>query len=307
MRKKIAVIGSSNVDFIMKLSRLPRTAETITDGTFLQAFGGKGANTAVAVARAGGDTLFLGCLGEDVYAGQVLENLKADGVDPSRTFVDQGVATGAALIMLNDKGENYLAVAPGSNYRLTPERIRANADLIESAAMVLLQMEVPIETSNEILAIAGEKGTPVLFNYAPARGLEVPVGKAMTILAVNEIEAGALAGKDVKDADAAMAAAADLKGRGPEVVIVTLGAEGSVVVAEGVREVVPAFKVAAVDTTAAGDTFCGAFAVARVEGKSTPEAIRFANAAAALSVTRMGAQPSIPKRSEIEAFLKERG
>lgn len=304
MGKKIAVIGSSNVDFIMKVPRLPRIAETITDGEFFQAFGGKGANTAVAAARAGGETVFLGCLGEDVYAGQVMANLDRDGIDTSRVIVEKGVATGSALIMLNDRGENYLTVAPGSNYRLTPERARANEDLIAEAAMVMLQMEVPIETTDEILKLAGARGTPVLFNYAPARGLEVKVGSAMTILAVNEVEAGALAGREVKDADAALAAATELKSRGPAIVIVTLGADGAVVAADEVREVVPAFRVSPVDTTAAGDTFCGSFAVARVEGRPLREAVRFASAAAALSVTKMGAQPSIPGRREIDEFLK---
>lgn len=249
--------------------------------------------------------MFLGCLGNDVYADKVVENLRADGIDVSRVITESDIASGSALIMVNQNGENYLTVAPGSNYCLTPARIRENEDLIQDAAMVLLQMEIPIDTVNEVLKLSGKYGISVLFNYAPVRNLEVKVGPAMTILAVNEVEAAALSGNEVSNSAEALVAAENLRERGPAVVIVTLGADGVVIVSDEKSEIVPAFKVTPADTTAAGDTFSGAFAVARVEGRSLRDSVRFANAAAGISVTRMGAQPSIPKRGEIDAWLAE--
>ncbi len=306
MSRKIAVIGSSNVDFIMKIARLPRAAETVTDGEFFQTYGGKGANQAVAAARAGGEVALLACLGDDMYAPRIMENLEADGIDTGRIMIEKGVSTGTALIMFDAKGENYLSVAPGSNYRLTPGYIERNRDLITESALVMLQMEIPADTTRRILELAGTAGTPVMFNYAPARQLEVPVSSAMTALIVNEVEAGALAGREVRNRDDARDAARELLRRGPREVIVTLGADGAFAASPETEEHIPAFRVKPVDTTAAGDTFCGAFAVARVERLSPANSLRFANAASALSVTRVGAQPSIPKRVEIDAFLKNR-
>ena len=304
-RKGITVIGSSNVDFIMKVARLPRPGETITGGTYMQAFGGKGANSAVAAARAGGSVTFVTVLGDDVFADKIVGNLRADGVDSSRIFHDTGISTGTALIMLDDKGLNYLTVAPGANYRLTPERATLCGDLIAGSVIVLMQMEIPAETTEAVLRLAAAHGTPVMFNYAPARNLEVPVSPAMTWLVVNELEAGMLAGREVRSVTDAESASVTLLKRGPKFVVITLGAEGAFIASAGVGRHIPAFKVDPVDTTAAGDTFCGALAVATVEGRELLDAARFASAASAISVTRMGAQPSCPRRVEIDSFLEK--
>lgn len=307
MSGKITVVGSSNVDMIMQVAKLPALGETVTDGVFLQTFGGKGANQADAAARAGGDVTFLTCLGRDAFGPTVAENFARDGIDTSRIVFDETLPTGAALIMFDNNGDNYLTVAPGSNYALTPEHIDANADILASSAMVVLQLEIEVATILRTLEVCAEKGVPVLLNFAPARTSEIPIDSKINTLVVNEIEAEMLTGVLVSDVTGAKSAAEALLAKGPSTVIVTLGADGALVTTkDGLREVVPAFKVTPVDTTAAGDCFCGALTVALVEGKTLLEAVRFAGAASALSVTRMGAQPSLPTRTEIDRFLAER-
>jgi ribokinase len=299
----IAVIGSANVDLIMRVPRLPSRGETINDGEFSQVFGGKGANAAVASARAGGSVAFAGCVGEDVYGPEIAASLRSDGIDTSHLTVAHGVPTGTALIFFDAQGENYLGVAPGANGAFTPAKVAECEALIADASVLLLQMEIPAAATRAILEVARTHGTRVLFNYAPAGDLAVPVGPAMTGLVVNETEAAALTGRSVADPSEAAAAAAVLRDLGPEFVVVTLGAAGAHVESDGVRALVPAFPVEPVDTTAAGDTFCGALAVALAEGNALDAAARFANAAAALTVTRVGAQPSIPHRKDVDAFL----
>jgi len=301
---RVAVVGSSNIDLVMKMPRLPRVGETVTDATFVQAFGGKGANQAVGAARAGGDVSFVGCVGDDAYGQQVRGALAADGIDTRFVFTAPGVASGTALILVGAGGENYISVAPGANGRLTPGHVDRAREAIESAAIVVTQCEIPEETLEHVVGLAADLGKPVLLNLAPAR----PLGRAalakLAWLAVNETEAEFLTGRKVAgDRDVEDAAAA-LLASGPRGVVLTLGARGAYVAAEGVRALVPGFAVEAVDTTAAGDVHCGALAVALVEGRSVPEAVRFANAAAALSVTRLGAQPSAPRREDIETLLK---
>jgi ribokinase len=306
MNKRITVIGSTNVDFLMKLSHLPAVGETVTEGEFHQTYGGKGANQAVAAARAGGDVTFVTGLGDDQYAPILLGNFRKDGMHTEHIVTFPGVSCGSALIMLNPQGENYLAVAPGANYALTPAHITECSDLIQASAMVVMQMELPADTTLRALELAGAVGIPVLFNYAPVKALEIPITRALTGLVVNEVEAEALTGFSVRNVEEAQTAAEHLRGRGSQFVIVTLGAAGAVIVSEAGSTSVPAFQVTPVDTTAAGDTFCGSLAVALVEGHPLPEAVRFASAASAISVTRLGAQPSCPYREEIETFLREK-
>ncbi len=288
----------------MGLERLPRVGETVTDGTFTQTYGGKGANQAVAAARAGGRVSFLTCVGDDAFGRAMLENFRGDGIDvgPARTV--PGVPTGSALVMFDRRGDNYLAVAPGANYALTPQHVDENAALIGSSAMLVLQMEIPVPATRRALEIASARGVPVLFNFAPARTGELPVSDRMTGLVVNEAEAESLCGLPVRSPEEALAAAEALLGRGPKFVVLTLGAQGAYVASQDVRRHVPAFPVTPVDATAAGDVFCGALAVALVEGMPLGEAARFAGAAAALSVMQAGAQPSIPRRAEIDRFLR---
>ena len=303
MGGSIVVVGSSNVDLVMKMPRLPKRGETVTDGTFTQVFGGKGANQAVGAARAGGRVVFVGCVGEDAYGPQVVENLTCDGIDTRYLSAETGVASGTALIMVGGEGDNYITVAPGANYRLTPERVDRARDAIGSAGCVVTQCEILPETLDHVVDVAARMGKPVILNLAPARAVSESTLARLACLAVNESEAEFLTGRPVAtDADVEAAAAA-LRARGPKTVVLTLGPRGAYVDSDGVRAVVPTFPVEAVDTTAAGDVHCGALAVALVEGRALVDAVRFANAAAALSVTRLGAQPSAPSRADIDALL----
>ncbi len=301
--KKIVVIGSSNVDMIMKMDRLPEKGETITDAEFFQFYGGKGANQAVAAARAGGDVAFVNCVGEDAYTPQMVQNFRDDGMDTRFVFHEKDVASGHALVMIGGQGMNYLSVAPGANYRLTPEKIDLALPVIDQADIIMLQYEIPVETIKYIIDLAGKKGIRVLWNFAPARAFDPGYISRVNILVLNEWEAGFLAGIPVEDASDAEKAARKLIKRGVEKVIITLGDQGALAVTRTETVHDAAHKVEAVDTTAAGDTFCGAFAVAHVEGKPLKESLQFASAAAAICVTRIGAQPSIPTRKEIEEFL----
>jgi ribokinase len=299
---RVVVVGSSNIDLVMKMPRLPRVGETVTDATFVQAFGGKGANQAVGAARAGGEVSFVGSVGDDAYGAQVRGNLEADGIDTRFVFTEPGIASGTALILVGGGGENYISVAPGANYRLTPARVDSAHEAIEAASIVITQCEIPPDTLEHVVALAARLGKPVLLNLAPARPLGGDALSKLSILAVNETEAEFLTGlKVASDRDVEEAAVA-LLARGPKTVVLTLGARGAYVAGDGVRALVTGYPVEAVDTTAAGDVHCGALAVALVEGRPVVEAVRFANAAAALSVTRLGAQPSAPRRNEIEAL-----
>jgi len=300
---RVVVVGSSNIDLVMKMARLPRVGETVTDASFVQAFGGKGANQAVGAARAGAKVAFVGCVGDDAYGRQVRSNLEADGIDVRFVFAETGVASGTALIMVGGEGENYISVAPGANGRLTPAHVDRAREAIERSAVVITQCEIPEETLEHVVALGAELGKPVLLNLAPARQLSSAALARLAWLAVNETEAEFLTGRKVaSDRDVEEAARA-LLARGPKAVVLTLGARGAYVAAEGVRALVPGFAVEAVDTTAAGDVHCGALAVALVEGRPVLEAVRFANAAAALSVTRLGAQPSAPLRRDVDTLL----
>lgn len=312
MDHRIVVVGSTNVDFIMRMQHLPQRGETVTDATFVQTFGGKGANTAVAAARTGPDltTTFITALGDDLYADTLLANFAADGMDIAHVRRIKGMSTGSALVMIDAEGHNYLSVAPGSNYALTPADVDKDAGIIRTAALVVMQMEIPTPTILRTLELCEAGSVPVLFNYAPVRDLSVPITPRITGLVVNETEAGQLTRTTVTDLASARSAARKLLERGPRFVVVTLGAAGAFVLGTGVNGTgvdvtVPAFKVKPVDTTAAGDTFCGALAVALVEGRPLPEAVRFASAAAAISVTRLGAQPSVPKRAEVDALITQ--
>ena len=301
---RLVVVGSTNVDLIMRLPHLPARAETVTDGRFAQVFGGKGANTAVGARRAGGAVTFVTGLGDDTFGAQARAALEAEGIDLQCAITAAGVATGTAVILVDDQGNNSIGVAPGANDALRPEHIAMAEPTFRGAAAVLLQMEIPADTVRATLELAARDETPVLFNFAPVRNREIPIDGHMTTLVVNEVEAATLAEHPVTDPDEASDAASLLLGYGPDLVVVTMGASGVVLVGNEGRAHVPAFPVEPVDTTAAGDIFCGAFAVARAEGLDPAAAARFASAASAISVTRLGAQPSAPRRDEIDAFLR---
>jgi ribokinase len=304
MKSKIVVIGSSNVDLIMKMDHLPEKGETVTEAVFMQVYGGKGANQAVAAARAGGNVAFINCVGEDAYTPQMVQNYKDDGIDTRFVFHEKGTSSGHALIMIGGKGQNIISVAPGANYKLTPAKIDEALLIINEAAMIVMQFEIPEETIKYVIDLANSKNIPVLWNVAPARAFDFSYIPKVNILVLNEVEAGFLSEMPVENKTDAEKAAEKLVAKGVEKVIITLGSQGVFVVTKNEKVSVPAFEVEALDTTAAGDTFCGAFAVALVEGKSLKESLQFASAAAAISVTRMGAQPSAPTRLEIDSFIK---
>ncbi len=304
---RIVVIGSSNVDLIMKMDHLPEKGETVTGAEFFQVYGGKGANQAVAAARAGGNVAFVSCVGEDAYTPQMVINYIRDGIDTEYVFPENGVASGHALIMVGGEGMNYISVAPGANNLLSPVKIDQAVSLFDEAAMIVMQYEIPEETVKYVLDLARRKGIPLMWNVAPARPFDFSYIPRVNILVLNEVEAGFLAGMQVNSEEDAEKAAGILVNIGVEKVIITLGSKGAFVLTSEEKISVPAFHVEAVDTTAAGDTFCGAFAVALVEEKPLRDALLFASAAAAISVTRMGAQPSAPFRNEIDEFLKSNG
>jgi ribokinase len=301
--RKIVVVGSSNTDLIVQVPRTPRPGETITGGNFAMAAGGKGANQAVAAARAGGDVVFIGRIGEDMFGHGALESLASDGIDVTRVVHDTGSPSGIALIFVGGDGENSIGVAPGSNARLSVDDIRDHGEIIASADTLLMQLETPLETVAAAANLAFGQGARVILNPAPARSVPNSLFSSVSILTPNETEAEVLTGIVIRtDADA-FDAADRLRSKGVGVAIITLGARGACVVDSSLRDIVPGFRVEAVDTTAAGDVFNGALAVALKEGMMLSEAVRFANAAAALSVTRLGAQPSIPRRQAIDRFL----
>lgn len=306
MDKAIVVVGSSNTDMIIKMPRLPKPGETIIGGKFSTAPGGKGANQAVGAARAGGKVALVARVGEDMFGQKAVEGFLQDGINVDYVFRDKSAPSGVALIFVDEKGENSIGVASGANANLSPSDIEKAKDCIASAAIVLMQLEIPPETVKATAAIAAEHGVLLILNPAPARPLDDDLLKNVSILTPNESESELLTGIKVKDEPSAAKAAQALQKRGVETVLVTLGSRGAYVAAADYTGIVPAFPVKAEDTTAAGDIFNGVLALSLAENKSIVEATRFASAAAALAVTKLGAQTSAPQRSEIESFLKER-
>jgi len=300
----IVVIGSSNTDMIIQLDRIPRPGETILGGEFTTAAGGKGANQAVGAARAGGNVTFVARVGRDMFGDQAVAGFERDGIVTDFVFRDPVAPSGVALIFVAKDGENSIAVAGGANSKLSPADVRKAKRVIGGASAVVMQLETPLETVQAAAELAAQAGVRVILNPAPARSLPDALLKLVSILTPNETEAELLTGIKVTD-DATAAQAADkLLAKGVQAVILTLGARGAFVATKESKQLVPGFKVKAVDTTAAGDVFNGALAVALSEGSSLLEAARFACAAGAISVTRLGAQPSAPKRKEIEKLLK---
>jgi len=303
-KAQVVVVGSSNTDMILRVRRVPGPGETLLGGEFSTAAGGKGANQAVAAARAGGRVAFVARLGRDGLGDAALAGLRREGMDLSRVVRDAGKPSGVALIFVGDDGENSIGVAGGANQRLSTRDVAAAAPLIAGARVLLLQLETPLPSVGAAARLGRRAGVDVILNPAPARPLPDALLGRVTILTPNETEASLLAGVRVTGAASAARAARVLLARGVRTVIVTLGARGALVATRGGTRVVPGFRVRAVDSTAAGDVFNGALAVRLAEGRPLLEAVRFAHAAAAISVTRPGAQPSIPTRREILALLR---
>jgi ribokinase len=300
---RIVVIGSSNTDMIIKTDHIPRPGETVLGGEFFTAAGGKGANQAVAAARADRDVVFIGRVGDDVFGQRAIESFARDGIDTDYIIKDKEAPSGIALITVSADGENSIAVASGANARLSPADIENSADIIISASVLLMQLEIPIETVRRAAQIARDHDVRVILNPAPAQPLDDLLLSSVSVLTPNETETEMLTGIMPADPAALSRAAASLLSKGIAAVLITLGSRGVFVATPSLQELVPAFRVKAIDTTAAGDVFNGALAVALSENKSIVDAARFANAAAALSVTKLGAQPSAPYRAEIEYLL----
>lgn len=299
-KPKIIVVGSSNTDMIIQLERIPRPGETILGGQFSTAAGGKGANQAVAAARAGGQVTFVARVGRDMFGDQALAGFVQDGINVDHIVRDESAPSGVALIFVARDGENSIAVAGGANGQLSPADVQRAASVLTDASMLVMQLETPLPTVQAAAELAAQAGVRLILNPAPAQALPDALLQRVSILTPNETEAELLTGVAVTDEAAANMAADKLLARGVQTVILTLGARGALVVNAASRQLVAGFVVKAVDTVAAGDVFNGALAVAMAEGQPLPQAVRFANAAAAISVTRLGAQPSAPQRHEID-------
>jgi ribokinase len=303
MNKKIVVVGSSNTDMIIKVNKIPRPGETVLGGRFSTAAGGKGANQAVAAARAGGDVAFVARVGKDVLGDEAISGFAESGIDVTHVVRDPDAPSGVALIFVAEDGENSIAVASGANANLSPADVENAAERIKNADILVMQLESPIETVTAAAQVASDNGVAVILNPAPAQPLSENLLRMVTLLTPNESEAELLTGVTVKDDDTASDAAKALLAKGVDAVIITLGPRGALVGSRDSFEFVSGYKVTAVDTTAAGDVFNGALAVGLAEGGSLHDAVLFANAAAALSVTKLGAQPSAPSRREIYDFI----
>lgn len=303
----IVVVGSSNTDMIIRVAHIPRPGETILGGAYSTAAGGKGANQAVGAARAGGRVSFVGRVGRDLLGVSAIQGLKREGIAVDHVSQDPAQASGVALIFVAQDGENSIAVAGGANGRLSAGAIRKARPAIARAAVLLMQLETPLKTIAAAAAWAEAQGVRVILNPAPAQKLPDSLLRRVSILTPNETEAELLTGVRVTDDRSAALAADRLLAKGVGTVVITQGSQGAWVADAVTRRRVPGFKVKAVDTTAAGDIFNGALAVALGEGRALLDAVRFANAAAALSVTKLGAQPSAPGRRAIDLLLRRAG
>ena len=299
MGRKIIVIGSSNMDMVVQTDHIPVPGETILSDAFFMNAGGKGANQAVAVARLGGDVAFISKLGDDLFGRQFAELFSNEGIDISHLLTDKQLPTGTALITVDRAGENSIVVASGANAGMKKEDLDNALDSIASADIVLVQLEIPMAVVEFVAEFAASKGVKVILNPAPAAQLSSDLLKHIDIITPNETEAAKIAGLPVTDPESAKTAARKMLSMGAKSVIITMGPLGALVCANGGNTLVTAKKTKAVDTTAAGDVFNGALAVALSEGKSMLDAVRFACDAATISVARMGAQASIPYRKEL--------
>ena len=300
---RIVVVGGANTDMVVRVPTLPRPGETILGGSFFTARGGKGANQAVAAARAGGSVSLVACVGDDTLGDETLASLAANGVALHGVRRVTGARSGVALILVDDAGENCIAVAPGANALLAPDDIPAIIERMSPNDVLVVQLETPIESVVAAVRAARRAGARVILNPAPARDLPAELLREISVLTPNKAEAARLAGMPSGEALEPESVASALLHRGVGAVVITLGAAGAYVATAELRELIPGHQVDARDTTGAGDVFTGALSVALAEGATLGAAVRFANAAAAISVTRDGAQPAAPYRAEIMQLL----
>ena len=298
-KSKIVVIGSCNTDMVVKANRLPIPGETILGGTFYMNPGGKGANQAISASRLGAEVTFISKIGYDLFGLQALEIYKSEKINTDFIFTDSKSPSGVALISVDSFGENSIIVAPGANRSLSTEDISKAVSKIVEADIILIQLEIPMEAVEYAVELANRYGKKIILNPAPASGLSDSFLSNIHAILPNRIEAEMLSGVKVTDIESAHRAAQIIGERGIENVVITLGKEGAYVKEGEMYTLLPAKEVEAIDTTGAGDVFCGAFSVYLSEGHSLTDAVKFANIAASLAVTRIGAQSAIPYRSEI--------
>ncbi|MBB1582676.1 ribokinase [Serratia sp. OS31] len=302
---KLVVLGSINADHILNIEQFPRPGETVIGKQYKVAFGGKGANQAVAAGRSGADIAFIACVGADDIGERVRQQLASDRIDTQPIEAIADSTTGVALIFVNAEGENVIGIDAGANAAVTPDYLARYQQKIIDAEALLMQLESPLDTVIAAAQLAKQHQTQVILNPAPARELPDELLATVDMITPNETEAQRLTGIAVNDDNDAARAAQALHDKGIATVIITLGSRGVWLSENGNGKLVPGFKVKAVDTIAAGDTFNGALVTALLEGKIMADAVRFAHAAAAIAVTRPGAQPSVPWREEIDAFLQQ--
>lgn len=302
---KLVVLGSINADHILNIEQFPQPGETVIGKQYKVAFGGKGANQAVAAGRSGADIAFIACVGADDIGERVRQQLATDRIDTQPIEAIADSTTGVALIFVNAEGENVIGIDAGANAAVTPDYLARYQQKVIDADALLMQLESPLETVIAAASLAKQHQTQVILNPAPARELPDELLTMIDMITPNETEAQRLTGIAVNNDDDAARAAQALHDKGIATVIITLGSRGVWLSENGKGKLVPGFKVKAVDTIAAGDTFNGALVTALLEGRVMADAVRFAHAAAAIAVTRPGAQPSVPWREEIDTFLQQ--
>lgn len=299
MKPSILVIGSTNTDMVVKADRLPAPGETVLGGDFFMTAGGKGANQAVAAKRLGGDVIFIFKTGSDIFGERSVKAFTEEGIDTRYSATDPEKSSGIALITVDKNAENCIVVASGANASLSPEDITPAISLFSRSPIVLMQLETPLETIYYAAELAVSYNCPLILNPAPACALPASLLEKVSIITPNRKEASVLSGIDITDEQSAILAARLIRNKGVGTVIITLGADGALISSMETEQFVPARVVEAVDTTAAGDVFNGALAVALSEGRSLVDAVEFGCRAAAISVTRLGAQSAAPYRYEL--------
>ncbi|MGF1753926.1 ribokinase [Vibrio makurazakiensis] len=302
---QLIVLGSVNADHVLQVPSFPRPGETLVGRNYQVIPGGKGANQAVAAARLNADIGFIACVGDDAFGINIRQDFSNDGINTDGVIVADNTPTGIAMIQVSDQGENSICLSAEANDKLTCQQIEPHLDKVRNAKYLLTQLETPIEGIEYAAKVAKENKTNVILNPAPARPLSDELLACIDVITPNETEAEVLTGVTVTDNESAQLAANNLHTKGIEIVMITLGAKGVWLSQNGRGELIPGFRVEATDTTAAGDTFNGAFVTGLLEDMPIEQAIKFAHAAAAISVTRFGAQTSIPTRVETERFLSE--
>ena len=300
MKTPIYVIGSSNTDMVIKANKLPRPGETVIGGTFLMNPGGKGANQAVTAAKLGGDVKFIAKVGNDIFAKQAIKQFERENIDTSFVQIDDVLPSGVAMISVDQEGENCIIVAPGANNNLSVNDVEKALNSVKSPAIVLLQLEIPMNTVEYTVDHCEAEGLQIILNPAPAQALSEKLLRKLTLITPNETEAELLTGIPIIDVDSAREAGKKIFEMGVPNVVITLGSKGALVYNGQQSQLIPSPTVTAKDTTAAGDCFNGSLAVALSENKSLEEAVMFACKTASISVTRMGAQSSLPYRKEVD-------